>query len=321
MPIFAYQSLNSNSSSSHGISASNSQPFTVTTHNRIAADSNRWMFSLPTSDGVEPHIPIHGPANLIAAAPEGTIDRVGQKGKKVPKLDDNRFLSMVEGKARQVHQNIFRAFQGSCDVLVFGELDGSHTEWSSMKQNAGNLAVTSAPAKACNCFSIHTPRQQAVTFLSEGEGWIAIKSLGIIAVFVHVPNKYASNERAATDFYRKIKTNLLQLKGGGVIDVIMGDTNQPRSGFTQQVLNAGTGQSFADAYSNSSVTPFDSYNRSFGGTNSVADKMYDIALYNTATVSLKRTVYLSQCTPWEEQAIAVTDHMGIAVEVTKRKAS
>ncbi|MFC6980169.1 hypothetical protein [Microbulbifer taiwanensis] len=168
MPIFAYQSLNSTSSTRHGISASNSQGFTIDTHNRIAQNSDNWMLSMPTAEGVEPHLPIQGPAELVRSAPVGTMDKVVKQGKKVPKVDDKRFLRMVEGKARQAHQHIYREFQGSCDVLVYGELDGSNSEWSSMQQNAGSLFAASSVQRACNCFSIHTHNANSITYLGEG---------------------------------------------------------------------------------------------------------------------------------------------------------
>lgn len=317
MPIFAYQSLNSNASSRHGVGASNSQPFTVNTHNRIAQNSDKWMLSMPTADGVAPHLPIQGPDELVRSAPVGAMDRVVHQDKKVPKVDDTGFLRMIEGKARQAHQHIYREFQGACDVLVYGELDGAHREWSSMRQNAGSLFAASSAQRACNCFSIHTHNVNSVTFLGEGEGWIAIKSYGVIAVFVHVPNKYAADEDKAASFYDRIRNSLLQAPGSGVIDVIMGDTNQPANGFTERVLKAALGLNFADAHPDTNIMPLDSYKRSFGGTNSTAEKKYDIAVYNTETVSLKRMVYLSQCAPQGREAVAVTDHMGIAIEVGK----
>ena len=317
MPIFAYQSLNSNASSSHGVSASNSQPFTVKTHNRIAQNCDKWMLSMPTADGVAPHLPVQGPAELVSSADIGTMDRVEKQGKKVPNVDDDRFLRMVEGKARQTHQHIYREFQGTCDALVYGELDGADSEWGSLQQNAGELFAASSAKRACNCFSIHTHNANSVTFLGEGEGWIAIKSYGVIAVFVHVPNKYASDENLAASFYDRIKNSLLQVQGGGVIDVVMGDTNQPRNGFTERVLKAVLGQNFADAHPDTNIVPLDSYKRSFGGTNSTAEKKYDIAVYNTETVFLNQMVYLSQCAPEGREAVAVTDHMGVAIEVKK----
>lgn len=317
MPIFAYQSLNSNNSSRHGISASNSQQLTVDTHNRIAQNSGKWMLSMPTADGVEPHIPIEGPAELVRSAPVGTMDKVVKQGKEVPKVDDKRFLRMVEGKARQAHQHIYREFQGSCDVLVYGELDGANSEWSSLQQNAGGLFAASSAQRACNCFSIHTHHANAVTFLGEGEGWVAIKSYGVIAVFVHVPNKYAKDESKAANFYGRIRSSLLQAQDGGIIDVIMGDTNQTRNGFTERVLKAALGQDFADAHPDTNIVPLDSYKRSFGGTNSTAKKKYDLAVYNTETVALSRMVYLSQCAPESREAVAVTDHMGVAIEIKK----
>lgn len=319
MPIFAYQSLNSNASTNHGVSASNSQPFTVKTHNRIAQNSDKWMLSMPTAVGSAPHLPVEGPAELVSSAALGTMDRVKGEGgkKKVPKVDNNRFLKMIEGKARQAHQHIYREFQRACDVLVYGELDGSHDEWSSMRWNAGDLFATSSADRACNCFSVHTHNANSISLLDEGEGWMAIKSYGVIAVCVHVPNKCATDAEGAGRFYKNIRSKVLQAQGGGIIDVIIGDTNQPSNGFTQEVLKAELGQEFADAHPGTNIVPLDSYQLSFGGTNSTAEKKYDIAVYNTATVAFNKMVYLSQCAPEAHKAVAVTDHMGVAIDVSK----
>lgn len=126
--VIAYQSLNSNVSTTHNIQASKSQQFTIKTHDHSAQSSEPWMLQLPTADGVAPNVPIHGPAQLLPTAPEGTMD----KGKQT----DASFLSMVEGKALQIHQNSIRSFPRPCDLLVLGELDATHTDWASMKSKA-----------------------------------------------------------------------------------------------------------------------------------------------------------------------------------------
>ncbi|SDZ75507.1 hypothetical protein [Microbulbifer marinus] len=311
MPIFAYQSLNSNSSTEHGISASNSQHFTRMTHDSIAANSSRWMLSMPTADGVAPHVPVHGPAELLSTAQQGYM----AKGRH----DDASFLAMVQGKARQTHQQLIRAL-GGCDLLVYGELDGSHSAWNSMQQNAGQLFSVSSASKACNCFSVHAANNSQHRALGEGFGWVAIRTGNVNAVFVHVPNAIAKSESAAVDFYKGINNHLLHL-GAGQIDIIMGDTNQPSNGFTQRILGRAVGQAFADAHPGATIQPYDSYQRSFGGTNSTGSRKYDVAVYNTATVGVDNMVYLSQCTPVSGQngssAAAVTDHMGIGIEVVK----
>ncbi|MBB3060871.1 hypothetical protein [Microbulbifer rhizosphaerae] len=311
MPIFAYQSLNSNSSTEHGISASNSQHFTRMTHNHLASSGGRWALGMPTAEGASPDVPVQGPAELLSTASQGYMNK-GQN-------DNAGFLSMIEGKARQTHQHLIRAL-GGCDLLVYGELDGSHSQWSSMQQNAGQLFSASSASKSCNCFSVHKSNGSMHKLLGEGTGWIAIKSNNVNAVFVHVPNAIAKSESDTVNFYRAINNHLMH-SGAGQIDIIMGDTNQPRDGFTQGAASKAVGQVFADAHPGTTIQPYDSYQRSFGGTNSTGTSKYDVAVYNTGTVRVGNMIYLSQCTPVSDQSsrhvAAVTDHMGIGVEVTK----
>lgn len=312
MPVFAYQSLNSGNNTDHGVHASNSQGFTEKTHNNIAAGGGRWMLAMPVAEGVSPDVPIHGPAQLLPSAQKNYI----QKGKHT----DVSFRKMVEGKARQTHQHLIRSL-GQCSLMVYGEMDGNHSDWQSMQNHAGNLLGAFSSGKACNSFSVHTNGSGSHQILGQGMGWIALKSDGIRALFVHVPNSVATQESLTKKFYRDIQDSLLGVAGGGVIDVIMGDTNQPRLGYTQEVVSAATGQNYSVFHQGKDIQPEDAYQRSFGGTNSSASKKYDVAVYNTATVKIEDMVYLSQCTEVAGEngslAAAVTDHMGIGIKVVK----
>lgn len=312
MPVFAYQSLNSSAKTDRGVSASNSQKFTADTHNNIAAGGGRWMLAMPVAEGVAPDIPIHGPAQLL---PSAQLDYI-QKGKHT----NISFRKMVEGKARQNHQHLIRSL-GRCSLMVYGEMDGNHSEWQSMQEHAGNLLGAFSSGKACNSFSVHTNGSASHQILGQGMGWIALKSDGIRALFVHVPNSVATKEALTKKFYSDIHNNLLGVAGGGVIDVIMGDTNQPRLGYTQEMASAATGQNFSVFHQGKDIQPEDAYQRSFGGTNSNATKKYDVAVYNTATVKIDDLVYLSQCTEVAgasgSLAVAITDHMGIGIRIEK----
>lgn len=306
--VIAYQSLNSNSSSNHGVSASNSQTFTRKTHDQVAQSTEPWMLSLPTAEGVSPNVPIQGPAQLLPTAPSGFMN----KGLN----SDSQFLSMVEGKARQIHQNLIRAFPNvSCDLLVFGELDSSNSEWSSIQGNAGPLLHSSNPAKACNCFSVHNTGAFS-SKIAEGTGWLAVACGNVVAVFVHVPNSIAKSESGTISFYQEINTAVLS-KGKGAIDVIMGDTNQSSSDFTPRIVSKALGVTFNDAHPSSSIKPFDAHETSFGGTNSTASKKYDVAVYNTTSVKKIEAIYLSQFSRVGSGVAAVTDHMGICVYLEK----
>ncbi|MBU6955703.1 MULTISPECIES: hypothetical protein [unclassified Hahella] len=312
MPVFAYQSLNSNASSDHGVSASNSQHFTRMTHDHSATNhQGPWLLVPPTNPNVEPHELLHGPSQMISTASAGKMNK-GQH-------DNASFRSLVEGKARLNHQHLGQAFGQSCDLMVFGELNSEHAEWATLKNSAGPIFKTSTPAKACNCFSVHATNNSQHRFVGDGQGWIAIKSYGVLAVFVHVPNSVAKSADAAKVFYGAIRNQLLQ-SNAGVIDIIMGDTNQGSNDFTHTVVSEALGQTFADAHTGSSIQPFDAHNREFQGTNSTGTKKYDVAVYNTQSVRVNRLIYLSQFAPTSHQsweAVAITDHMGIGVEVER----
>ncbi|WP_444919849.1 hypothetical protein ACJJID_13010 [Microbulbifer sp. CnH-101-G] len=312
MPTFAYQSINSNASTNRGVSASNSQHFTRVTHNHQAAQQDPWFLVMPTAESLEPHIPIYGPAQLVAQAPQGYMAK-GQH-------NNGQFLSMIEGKARQTHQHLYRSLRKPCDLLVYGEMDGAHSEWGSMQQHAGGLVGSSSTGKACNSFSVHAANTTQHQVLGSGMGWIAVKTGNVNAVFVHVPNSIAKSEAQATLFYQNINKFLLQ-QGHGGIDLVMGDTNQGSNSFTPSVISRATNNIFRDAHPATEVTPSDSYQRSFSGTNSTASQKYDVAVYNTATIKIVNVDYLSQSTVVSingaNKAAAVTDHMGIFIDVAK----
>lgn len=236
------------------------------------------------------------------------------------KHDNTSFLHMIEDKARQTHQHIYRSMGQACDLLVYGEMDANHSDWSQFSGNAGQLVTATSTGKACNSFSVHASNATQHTPLGSGMGWIAIKSGNVNVVFVHVPNSIAKSRNAATQFYSRINTHLIQ-SGHGAIDLVMGDTNQSSGGFTPSVVSEATGSRFIDAQAGSNITPFDSYKRSFGGTNSKGTMKYDVAVYNSNTVSIGNIDYLSQSTPvqhlGESHAAAVTDHMGLMIQVSK----
>ncbi|MCK7596512.1 hypothetical protein M0G74_04405 [Microbulbifer sp. CAU 1566] len=294
------------------MASSNSQHFTKIAHNKIAQGGERWMLAMPTAEGVAPNIPIHGPAQLIASAKQGHH--------KDTNYSNASFLQLIEGKARQTHQHLIRSL-GPCSLLVYGEMDGNHSDWQSMGQHAGELVGATSSGKACNSFSVHAANNSQHTLVASGMGWVAVRSQGIMALFVHVPNDVAKERGKTLRFYSDIRTQVLQATGGGVIDLIMGDTNQPRSGYTQEIVTQAMGIQFSELHKDKLIQPEDAYQRSFGGTNSTGTQKYDIALHNTETVKVENMVYLSQCTEIigtsGSEAAAITDHMGIGVKVVK----
>ncbi|UTA49315.1 hypothetical protein L1F30_07185 [Simiduia sp. 21SJ11W-1] len=315
MPIFFYQSLNASCASDRGIAATNSQRFTRATHNFQAASGTDWRLAMPVAGPqVPPSVPVHGPAQLVGSAPQGHM----AKGNH----DINSFLSMVEGKARDTHQHLVREFGRSCDLLVYGEMDASHGDWHGSRVHTGQLVCAVSTGKACNSFSVHANLSAQHEPLGYGMGWVAVRSGNVNVVFVHVPNSIAKSDDKTVRFYQDINQRLVAA-GKGAIDLVMGDTNQGGKDFTRTMVSRAVGSVFANAHTEKGIAPIDAHNRVFGGTNSNAQQMYDVAVYNTATLSLGRHAYLSQGATVshgsQNKAAAITDHMGLAVEVTRRQ--
>ena len=328
--VIAYQSLNSNVSHEHDIEASTSQLHTRKAQKTLAAKtSKRYSLHFPTTPDLDqPDLAVQGPAQLLPTAPANFMDGKEKKGRKrkhgeMEKTDaTDRMLGMFHGKARQIYQMAQREFGQACNLLTFGELDARHKSWVDAELAAGKLVHTSVFPKACNCFSLHSANSAHTTqFIAEGDGWVAALCNGVRVVFVHVPNSLATNPTKATAFYKKIKTTVLKSvgTGGGVIDVVMGDTNQPSALFSPTNISAGLDGKFSDAHpANTTINPVDTHAVTFKGTNSVETKKFDVALYNTATVKKIEVKYFSQLSQVERSAAAYTDHMGILVRVEKK---
>lgn len=335
--VIAYQSLNSNSCLEHGLAASTSQ-----THLRHAQETLAPLYTghsgalkYPTTPKVEPHEAIQGPAELVSVAdadamnvkkPTQSLKR--KRSDAEPEYAEalDRTLEMVKSKSLQIYQQAHRELSLSCDLIVFGELDSAHPEWNSLPDSAGKRlrAIGGMKTRACNCFSLHSSRQQnAPTVLAQGEGWCAARCNGVLTVFVHVPNRIAKQTANMEQFYQKIQTTLLTTQGGGVIDLVMGDTNQSRAEFSPEVISKGLGQAFRDADSDKAYTnPADSWVGSGAvihkGTNSANNKKFDVAVYNTSTVKSIEVKYFTQFSFTANRAAAYTDHMGILVKVEKK---
>lgn len=314
MPVvIAYQSLNSNSSADHSIGAANSQLFTRQTQNFYAKTTTKpTVLSYPTLStsvpGYSPTTPVEGPAELINIAPQGAMN----KGEH----SDTEFAALIGGKMAQLHQGVYRAFGQACDLLTIGELDSSHSQWSSLQQTVGSFLYSTDQSKACNCFSVHgNSHISEVIAESKSAGWIAVKCGTVVTVFVHVPNSIAKKAGDSQNFYSKMRDRVA--KKGHSIDLIMGDTNQGSDKFTPNVVSAALGGSFKDAHASSSISPSDFYGKTVSGTNSNATKKYDVVVYNTATIKSIEVQYISQFSPSGHNAYAVTDHMGVVVKVTK----
>lgn len=335
--VIAYQSLNSNSAAEHGLAASTSQVHLRTAQRTLAElyPHKSGALKYPSNPDVDPHVALQGPAQLVPVA-ESTFMDVEKPSKKRKRSeiesDDevnaayleakSRTLSMVEGKARQIYQQAYRDVHEPCDLIVFGELDSTHPDWGSIPASAGKRVKASIRPKACNCFSLHSSGADAtVQFIGEGEGWCAAKCKGVIVVFVHVPNSLATKRDQAITFYKKIKNAVLQAPHGGVIDLVMGDTNQSSESFSPDVISKGLDLTFLDGHTSGHILPTDTWAKKpvlHSGTNSVNSKKFDVAVYNSATVKSIKVKYFTQLSFASKQAAAYTDHMGILVKVEKK---
>ena len=326
--VIAYQSLNSNVSHEHDIEASTSQMHTRKAQKTLATKTpQRYSLHFPVVDDGKPDIAVHGPAELLPTAPADFMDNGEKRGRKRKRdeleADDSttKMLGMFHGKALQIYQLAQREFGQPCNLLTFGELDAKHKSWVDAEKVAGKLVHASVFPKACNCFSLHSANSANTTkFIAEGDGWVAAVCNGLRVVFVHVPNSLATDPTKARAFYKDIKNTVLTSinSGGGVIDLVMGDTNQPHALFSPANISAGLGGKFSDGHASSSnISPVDTYDVKFKGTNSVDTKKFDVAIYNTATVEKIDVRYFSQLSRVAKSAAAYTDHMGVLVRVKK----
>lgn len=341
--VIAYQSLNSSASSNHGLAASTSQRFLRQAHRKLAPKyaSNGGALKYPTNTDYEPHDAIHGPAELVPVSgaevkkvtkPSSTktnskkrtySEMAGDQDTPYSRALDST-LSMVESKALQIYQQTYRELSLGCDLIVFGELNSSHPDWHRLARSAGKRHCSSIKPLACNCFSLHSSRYEgSLSLLASGEGWCAARCNGVLAVFVHVPNSKAKKQKEMILFYQNIKTTLLNTRGGGVVDLVMGDTNQSSAGFTPQVISKGMGLPFRDADTNQGFKrPVDTWTPGndtlHKGTNAANNKKYDVAVYNTDTVKKIDVKYFTQFSVVSQKAAAYTDHMGVVVNVEKK---
>jgi len=126
---------------------------------------------------------------------------------------------------------------------------------------------------------------------------------------------------AAIKFYNNIGTQLLTAAGGGVIDVVMGDTNQPSEIFSPSVISKGLAGDFRDGHASGAITATDTWSPGgvvHHGTNSVNNQKFDVAVYNKSTVAKLSVRYITQLSVISHKAAAYTDHMGLLVKVEKK---
>lgn len=301
MPTIAYQSFNANASSTHGLASISNQRFTKQT-NAYVTDKGDQALVLPHNPA---HLtsPFHGPAEL----------------RPIEVLADPHTVNAFGAQVSLAFQNFYRAIQSMPDMMVIGEFDSSHPDFASMISGS-DINITSHPAKrACQSFTAISQSAVAssIDFLQSGEGYVAYSIGGLVVVFVHVPNRVASSATGTEQFYLNIAHSLgAKAK---YIDLIIGDTNQPRFNFSAEALNLAFGtKAYVNAGSQAGIVKADNWNVRESGTNSVGTKMYDIAVYrsdiNTITAG---PIYISQ----SSSAVTVTDHCGLAVNIARKASS
>ncbi len=295
MPVIAYQSFNANSSTTHGLKALANQPFTRDTNAYVTGKGDSALI-LPFITG---HIsaPVEGPAEL----------------RPIQRLTSPQTVGVFGSHISLLWQNVYRALGAMPDILMCGELDASHNDFVNVVSGP-DIALRPVPAsRACQSFTAvsQTSLASRIEFVSSGDGYVVYKVRGLTVVFVHVPNRIATSQSEATNFYAAIAKSLQQ--SGSLIHLVLGDTNQPNLTFTAAALNTAFSTSvYENALTAANLEKIDNYNVTERGTNSTGRKMYDVAVFRSDLVELKSPVkYISQ----SAGGVTVTDHCGLAVKV------
>ncbi len=322
MPLIAYQSFNANSSKEHGLAATSLQQFTKQTNTHVTQKKHKALV-LP-SDARNLATPIEGPANLVPVKPlpdkkrKRGDDNDGKPAAKRVKSDEplEQTGPVFGSHISSMFQHFFRQFGKMPSILVCGEFDTSHPDFSDVV-GSNEMEVEAHPSqKACQSFSSFSPSANGNKCVAEGNGYVVYSVSNMNIVFVHVPNAIAKKKEATKKFYKDIAQELLS--NGKIIHLVIGDTNQGSADYTKQALNdAFATTAYTNALQGKTVTKIDNYNVKEGGTNAKGTQLYDVAVYRSDVVELKTPVaYISQ----SSNAVTVTDHCGLAVSIEVKKA-
>ncbi|MEE4451240.1 hypothetical protein [Novosphingobium resinovorum] len=301
MTIIAYQSFESNTSTTHNAQAIHQKQFTQQTNARVAGNVNALVYPTIPDD---PATIVQGPAHLVPVRHLSPLAAAS--------------ISPLRAQIEQIYQNSTRALHDEIDLLVCGELDiASHADFAAMRSFPNLTTHTTLASRNCQCFTSFTSsgRGAQSKVVSEGIGFLCIDIDGLCVLLVHVPNAFATDRGATTAFYAQIIQDAVR-KGYASMDVVMGDTNQASADHTRDCLQAAagnTGAVYVNAHGGGTIAPVDNYLHVESGTNSAGTRMYDVAVYNRMSVALKQAVYFSQ----SSSGTTATDHMGIAVEVLR----
>jgi hypothetical protein len=305
MPIIAYQSFNANSAIDHGVKSATFQKFTRDTNERVTKEGHR-VLVLPYDARVETDDPNN--ERRLAVPHEGPAEL-----KFIESLNGPQAINVFGAQIALLWQNFSRVFRAMPDIMVCGELDAGHSDFAKVV-TWPDIVTSPVPAtKACQSFTAfsQSAHSSKIKELARGQGFVAYDVMGIVVVFVHVPNSVASSAHETESFYTTI-ASVMKVKGN-LIHLVLGDTNQPNFNYTARILNtAFKTDKYRNAGDEATVKKIDNYLVVEKGTNSTGTKMYDVAVYRSDFVELKKpTAYISQ----SSSAVTITDHCGLAVHV------
>jgi hypothetical protein len=327
MPLIAYQSFNANSASEHDLSSAAMQTFTIDT-NKYVTGQGQQALVLPYIPG-NLTLPVQGPAQLLPINPLGPKpEKESRKRKhddsgdddtppaKVTKIGDHSAL-VLGSQISLAWQNFYREFGEMPAIMVCGELDASHSDFKKLVDDE-NISTTPIPSKkAAQSFTAYTSNGIAAVKLGAGDGFVAYSIGTLNIVFVHVPNAIAKKEDKTISFYKNIAQSLLT--GGKIIHLVIGDTNQGRADFTADALNSAfQTKAYRSALAGRNIRKIDNYGVTERGTNSTGTSLYDVAVYRSDIVEIKKDVaYLSQ----SSSGTTVTDHCGLGIAIDLKGAT
>ena len=116
MPTIAYQSFNANSSSNHSLAATSLQRFTRDTNAHVTGQDHKALVlpTVPKEGGITS--PVYGPAHL----------------KPIERLGSTQAVSVFGAQIALLWQNFYRQFGGMPDIMVCGEMDMSHPDFTGL---------------------------------------------------------------------------------------------------------------------------------------------------------------------------------------------
>jgi hypothetical protein len=345
MPIIAYQSFNANSSNDHSLAATSFQFHTLKA-NKTALKSRQYVLTHPVLPLGDANMvdAVEGPPNrerVQKLVPPEEEPKGGRKRRRDPDDEEEAKAEAARAKRRKVMQDtrlvqgthlaaifqrVQRLMSAMPDLLVVGELDVSHKDYSGQLVTDPRVLVTAhRNDMACQSFSSfsNTAGSSQAKLLHAGVGSVVFSVANTTIAFVHVPNAIAGDKEETRLFYEQIRQDLLK-ETKACIHMIVGDTNQPGFGHTVASLaGMATPESCSyDIAHGNRATLSDTHVYGPGGanqhmvvkgTNSVGTKMFDVAVFCKACVRIDDVQHFSQ----SGTGTTVTDHAGLVVKFTR----